>query len=298
MRQLVSEDILPILKYSAKKYSDWLLAGLNDYSLEREDAFYPLSDLTIYSEGVIQDFMGAVYWALDANARIRFRKAVALLLNALAPEVPEGLDECHRVLPPLLRFVAKYNIDCIDAIHRLTRSPQIVGDDRTLLLIIEAAVGLSKLPKSEELLRWLVAHPRIKDEHIPIILIAQANAACGDNVRFLGNAWGRLERLAVSPHVNVLPELWGALKNRVSSAQLENAFAKHMRANALSRLPGIFPGLTLRVGSRHKDEIRFQANFRDKKTRIEVRPEQIWRGEEARLHTAIAEHSRRLDIPS
>ena len=288
MRELTTDDILPILKYTGPRYLNWLRAGLNDFLMGKEEAFFPLSSLTIYSEGAISEFLGAVYWALDAKAQIRFRKAVVLLLDALTPDVPEGLDECHRVLPPLLQFVAKNNIDCIDAIHRLTRSPQIVQDERAFLPIIEAAVGLSRHAKSEKLLRWLVNDAPVKDEHIPILLIAQANAASGGDISFLDNAWERLERVAASPHVPILPELWRALESRVSPAQLQGAFTSYMAANPSTQLHGILPGLKLRAFSTRNGEIRFQPSLIDVTAATAVGARQIWSVQEKLLLSDIA----------
>ena len=239
MKVLTHDDIYPLRRRSAKKYAEWIRDGLNEFADHKKAAFAPIDSLLYFFEGSASDFLGAVYWALDTKARTQFCFATEKVLNSLLPENQEGFAECNRILPELLRFIARQNINCVESIKKLVISPDISSDDHLFLPLLEAAVGLSRHADSIELLQWFAKHPRVRNEHIPLLLIALTNCVpsqLSDHLKLVGH---RLE-----PLIGNLPdERWkmleDALHKRPGPAELNKAISEYSKQYPSSDLPDV-----------------------------------------------------------
>lgn len=239
MRTLTQEDIYPIRGYSAVKLEEWIKNGLIDASKDLEAAFFPLDSLLYFFDNRPTAFLEAVYRVFEESRHgLKFKRAVSRLVDNMPhlAQTPEGLTQCRALLPPLLYFVGKQNLNLSDQLMKLVMSPEIGGDDQLFLVIQETAVALSTRGETLKLLNWLISHERVKDHHIPLLLIALANCAPGRFSPSLRKAAPRLEKLVGTYPREMWPKLEAALRLRVGPDYLDRALLEDRKDRPSSQL--------------------------------------------------------------
>lgn len=239
MRTLTQEDIYPIRRYSADKLEEWIKNGLIDASKDLEVAFFPLDSLLYFFDNRPTAFLEEVYHVFEELRQgLKFRRAVSRLVENMPnlAQIQDGLTQCRALLPPLLHFAGKQNLNLSDKLMKLVMSPEIGGDDQLFLIIQETAVALSSRRETLKILNWFISHERVKDHHIPLLLIALANCAPSRFSPYLRKAAPRLEKLIGTYPREMWLELEAALRLRVGPDCLDRALLEDRKARLGSQL--------------------------------------------------------------